>query len=165
MQLHFVEGDATTCSAGGDENKLLVHCVNCLGVMGSGIAKTVRDKWPKVYAGYKTLCSTNRSYSLLGEIDISYAQDNIWVCNLFGQDGCGPQVIGDVEIIPFDYRAFRVGLANIKDRLKTSKNRYSLHCPRIGCGLALAEWKRVEEEIRDVFSNVDIDIYVYDFTP
>ena len=30
----------------------ICHQVNCRGVMGSGVAKAIRDKWPEVYDAY-----------------------------------------------------------------------------------------------------------------
>lgn len=30
----------------------ICHQVNCRGVMGSGVAKAIRDKWPEVYSEY-----------------------------------------------------------------------------------------------------------------
>ena len=34
----------------------LVNAVNCVGIMGAGIAKAFADKYPKMYDEYKTLC-------------------------------------------------------------------------------------------------------------
>ena len=34
----------------------LAHGTNCHGVMGSGVAKAVRNKFPEAYTEYKTLC-------------------------------------------------------------------------------------------------------------
>ena len=35
---------------------LIAHQTNCLGVMGAGIAKAIKNKWPDVYTQYKDLC-------------------------------------------------------------------------------------------------------------
>ena len=32
---------------------IIAHQVNCMGVMGSGLAKQIRNKYPEVYANYK----------------------------------------------------------------------------------------------------------------
>lgn len=32
--------------------KIICHQVNCQGVMGSGVAKEVRERYPKVYEQY-----------------------------------------------------------------------------------------------------------------
>lgn len=35
----------------------IVIPVNCVGVMGKGLAKQVKDKWPSVYEDYKKKCN------------------------------------------------------------------------------------------------------------
>ena len=36
---------------------IIVHQVNCYGVMGAGIAKQVKERYPDVYDIYKSLCN------------------------------------------------------------------------------------------------------------
>jgi O-acetyl-ADP-ribose deacetylase (regulator of RNase III) len=52
MSIKFCNGDLleSGCS-------LICHQVNCQGVMGSGIAKSIREKWPEVYSQYKHFCN------------------------------------------------------------------------------------------------------------
>ena len=33
--------------------KYICHQVNCKGVMGSGVAKQIKEKWPSVFRRYK----------------------------------------------------------------------------------------------------------------
>ena len=53
---------------------IICHQVNCQGVMGSGIAKQIRDTYPIVYENYKKKCDTlikaGSKESLLGMIQI-----------------------------------------------------------------------------------------------
>jgi O-acetyl-ADP-ribose deacetylase (regulator of RNase III) len=35
---------------------VIAHQVNCLGVMGAGVALQIKNKWPEVYEGYKNFC-------------------------------------------------------------------------------------------------------------
>ena len=35
----------------------ICHQVNCMGKMGSGIAKQIRIKWPEVYIAYRAKCN------------------------------------------------------------------------------------------------------------
>ena len=35
---------------------IVCHQVNCIGVMGAGIAQDIRTKWPAVYRNYKADC-------------------------------------------------------------------------------------------------------------
>ena len=32
---------------------IIFHVTNCMGVMGAGIAKSIKNKWPKVFTEYK----------------------------------------------------------------------------------------------------------------
>ena len=48
----------------------ICHQVNCQGVMGSGIARQIRERWPRVYDGYKNFCKYVGSDSLLGKVFI-----------------------------------------------------------------------------------------------
>ena len=41
--------------------KVIAHQVNCQGKMGSGVAKVIRDKYPKVYETYLNTCAYNLS--------------------------------------------------------------------------------------------------------
>lgn len=69
------------------EEGIICSQVNCMGVMGSGLAKSIRDKWPKVYVEYKEYCDKfeNKKYQLLGNILMVEVADNLFVANLFGQ--------------------------------------------------------------------------------
>ena len=49
MSIVFKNGDMFSSTA-----NILCHQVNCMGRMGSGIAKTVREKFPNVYEAYMT---------------------------------------------------------------------------------------------------------------
>ena len=37
------------------KERIIVHQVNCRGVMGAGIAKQIKEKWPDVYTSYRDL--------------------------------------------------------------------------------------------------------------
>ena len=36
---------------------IIVHQTNCLGIMGAGIAKSIKNKWNNVFIQYKNLCT------------------------------------------------------------------------------------------------------------
>ena len=73
------------------QTDVIAHQVNCQGVMGSGVAKQIHDKWPHVYDSYVSYCydyiaCTNE---LLGECQLVQINDNQHVANLFGQNYYG----------------------------------------------------------------------------
>lgn len=53
---------------------IICHQVNCQGVMGSGIAKQVREKYPVVYRDYKRMCDIYAPNALLGILATPYIQ-------------------------------------------------------------------------------------------
>lgn len=72
----------------------ICHQVNCQGVMNSGVAKQIREKYPKVYKGYKEWCDTMTPEELLGKSQLVNLrlpwEDNpngepMGVINIFGQ--------------------------------------------------------------------------------
>lgn len=71
---------------------ILCHQVNCQGVMGSGVAKQMRERWSKVYEGYCEWCEENSPEELLGKSQyVSLHQpwedsaEPLGVINIFGQ--------------------------------------------------------------------------------
>lgn len=56
--------------------------VNCKGVMGAGLAKSIRDKYPIVYTEYRN--ALERDKNLLGHCQFVRVQDNKIVANFEG---------------------------------------------------------------------------------
>lgn len=46
------------------------HQVNCQGVVGSGVAKMIREQFPVTYEQYKMTCDSTQKHRLLGECQI-----------------------------------------------------------------------------------------------
>lgn len=70
---------------------VIAHQVNCQGVMGSGVAKQIRDKWPNVYKEYCSyyLNKNDNIPDLLGKCQLVEVSDTQYVANLFGQQYYG----------------------------------------------------------------------------
>ena len=71
----------------------ICHQVNCQGVMGSGIARQIRERWPEVYEGYRKFCAFyghNDTANLLGKVfRARTAPGEKFVLNMFSQDNYG----------------------------------------------------------------------------
>jgi hypothetical protein len=65
---------------------VICHQVNCQGVMGSGIAKQIRERYPSVYEDYRALCETYEPSELLGCVFSRNVRDEIRIDNLFSQE-------------------------------------------------------------------------------
>jgi len=67
------------------ESGIIVHQVNTDGVMGAGIAKSLREKYPYMYNAYQTICSNQRdSSNLMGKL-YTYHSSPLVIVNLFAQ--------------------------------------------------------------------------------
>ena len=51
MSIKVIDGDLFSTKA-----RYICHQVNCQGRMGSGVAKTVRSKFPEAFEQYKKVC-------------------------------------------------------------------------------------------------------------
>ena len=64
---------------------IICHQVNCRSVMGSGVAKEVRERYPEVYYAYLDRCYnaiTNHNHTLLGTAQFVKVSDNRCIVNL-----------------------------------------------------------------------------------
>lgn len=140
---------------------IICHQVNCQGKMGAGIAKQIRQLYPKVYTEYIDFCNKNKKH-LLGDCQFVDVSSDIFQCiaNLFGQEyyGCGA--------LYTDYDALRSSFNKVKDfcnHLLQYRNDISVGIPyNIGCGLAGGDWNIVIKIIEDIFKDeehIHIEIY------
>lgn len=138
---------------------IICHQVNCQGVMGSGLAKQIRSKYPEVFDQYKEYCKyIQYPKQLLGKALPVKCWDGKIVFNLFGQLYYGKD--GKQYT---DYDALRECFKNIKRSvLFETGDLYhkTIAIPfQIGCGLAGGSWNIVYNIIEDVFIDYDVTIY------
>ena len=58
------------------------------------------------------------------------------------------------------YKSLADSLTSMKEHMLRN-GVMKLSMPRIGCGLDLLEWRKVEEMLRDMFCDMDLQITVY----
>lgn len=77
--IEVIEGDIfeTEC-------KVIAHQVNCMGVMGSGLAKEIKNRWENVFTEYLRAIQTLDHNCLGGCLVVGVGPDK-YVANLFGQ--------------------------------------------------------------------------------
>lgn len=130
---------------------VIAHQVNCKGVMGAGLAKQIRTRYPNVYMSYKKACDTQSE--LLGKVQLCTTPDSL-VANLFAQWDYG------VSRKQTDYDALELCLIKLRDRM-LQLNLKTLGLPYgLGCGLAGGSWQIVYKIIQDVFATTDITVYI-----
>ena len=131
---------------------IICHQVNCQGVMGKGIAKTIKEKFPECFEEYKRICdSYPNKNDLLGSAVMVESNGKI-IANLFGQLTYGSN--GTYT----DYNAFEKALFDMKEYAMLSN--LSVAIPYgIGSSLAGGDWNKVYAIIQKVFVNYPVILY------
>lgn len=149
----------------------ILHQVNCQGVMRSGVAKQVREKYPVVFQWYKARCDEDKKMreqtgqtksNLLGLAQICYKEnyrvgdpnmDTQAIVNLFAQDKYGYD--GHCYT---DYEALRKCLEYVNSHFKGKSVAipYLMACHRGG-----GDWSVVSKIIEETLTDCDVTLYEY----
>lgn len=132
------------------EQNLIIHQCNAMGVMGSGVAKAIRDKHPQAYIDYINYFELIPKRKRVGMVQYTIVNDSRTVANLIGEYHYLPR--GELHT---DYDALRAGFNAIKEY-----TREDIAMPKIGCGLGGGDWNVVSALIEEVFD--DRDVYIYE---
>lgn len=152
--IHITTGDLF---ANEHNAQAFAHGVNCVGVMGAGIAKEFRRRYPMMYEYY-------REPRILTWIEpgdcLAWNQD----------DNCTP--LQPVAIVFNLATQYRTGPHARYDWLEESLDQMlvkatdigvtSIAMPAIGCGIGGLEWKRVCSVVGDVCGGWDGDLWLYE---
>lgn len=149
--IKIIKGDILEAS-----EDVIAHQVNCQGVMGSGVAKQIKEKYPEVYKKYKNYVNNFEFKSLLlGNCQIVETTKEKYIANLFGQFGYG------IKEQQTNYKALEESLFSLK--VSAKDNHKTLALPfKIGCGRGGGDWDIVYKIIEDVFQDYDVTLYQYD---
>ena len=147
MGFHIINADLLESNADA-----ILHQVNCKGIMGSGLAKQIRNKYPTVYDEYVSLCKQHKddTKSLLGFIQGVHINEKQDIVNLFAQDGYGK----DKQYT--DYNALRKCLKLVNSYYKGKV----IGLPyKMGCGLGGGRWIDVASIIVEELTQCEVFIY------
>ncbi|MFN7455478.1 MAG: macro domain-containing protein [Pseudobdellovibrionaceae bacterium] len=141
----FVKGDIFKSPA-----QVLTNTVNCVGVMGKGVALEFKNRYPKMFGDYKAKCDQGK---------VKPGQPYLWEDDV-------------VQILNFPTkRNWRDNslLQDIEDGLKYLAGSYeqmgiqSIAMPALGCGLGGLKWSEVQPLIvKHLGALPDLDVYVYE---
>jgi O-acetyl-ADP-ribose deacetylase (regulator of RNase III) len=135
--------------------KFIVHGVNCQNKMGSGVAKVLFTKYPKVKSEYHHFCNINIPICINGQEDLLGSIQFVdcgkhTVVNAFTQEKFGYD--GELYL---SYKA----IAEIFTKLNSMYDINEIAIPMIGCGLAGGPWEGVKEIINLTTPNTDVYVY------
>ena len=149
--IETIKGDITWSKA-----DYICHQVNCQGKMNSGVAKAIRERWPKVYDFYLRE-NINKSWEhMLGHIQEVPVNETQSVINMFAQNYYGYDGRRYTS-----YDAFWTCLGEIRAQVPKGK---TIAFPRyIGCARGGANWNVIYTMICEALDeDYNIEFWDYD---
>lgn len=114
------------------------HQVNCMGVMGGGLALQIKQRYPQVFHTY----AAKRDW-ILGDCQIVEVDPRLYIANLAGQYDFGR----DKQYT--DEFALESAIRPARDF--ADANGFKLYLPyMIGCGLGGGNWDYISERVAEV---------------
>lgn len=133
--------------------RLILHGCNAQGVMGSGVAKQIRKKFPQAFEEYYT----------------AYEKEMLWLGDVIFAD-CGSKIIANGITQQYYGRSGNcfINYEAINNVMEDTHNYAAKHgmehvaMPLIGAGLGGGSWKKISSIIEDKFTNVIPIVYTLD---
>jgi O-acetyl-ADP-ribose deacetylase (regulator of RNase III) len=126
---------------------IIVQGCNAQGVMGSGVAKALRERYPAIFTAYKGQIDQWNAQGVdpLGKVTIFMQKTDLFIANAITQRHFGKDGKRYVS-----YKAIAECFAEVA--LVASELRMDVHYPLIGAGLGGGEWPIISEIIEGVFA-------------
>ena len=130
--------------------QVITNPVNCVGVMGKGLALEFKKRFPEMFLDYKNKCTHN---------EVKVDQPYLWENN-------------QIQILNFATKKHwkdSSNLQDIKSGLRYIAKNYdemgisSIALPPLGCGRGGLNWNDVKALINEVLGPIhDLDVFVYE---
>lgn len=143
MALVWMEGDILNDSA-----HALVNPVNCVGVMGKGLAKQFADRWPEMEKRYQAACE--RQQIRVGHPAIDRGQK--------------PWIIAFPTKNHWRHKTQLDWVVQGLSRVETMIDRYgimSIAVPALGCGEGGLRWPKVAPALTMFATHQKIPVFLY----
>ncbi len=160
---------------------VLVNSTNVKGVMGAGIAREFKRRFPEMFKDYKKACRKGDTRILAKfEVDLrDYKNPKLIICNIYdwkphvwverknGKDfiilNFPTKIYWD---LPSDYKIIEAGLKWIRNNLsflseKLGRKIKKIAIPQIGAGYGGLEWNTVKNLIEEYLGDLDVLVEVY----
>lgn len=154
--------DTTSPAFKENAYNIIVHGCNAHGVMGSGVALAVKQKWPGAFEEYRAFVGkfkkfSGSKYELLGKvIPFAIEEDNLLIANAITQENFGRS--GERYV---SYSAIDTAFRSIT-QIASKFNSVAIHYPLIGAGLGGGDWAIISNIIDSNMNEFpDLDHYLW----
>lgn len=162
MSIQFTKGDLF--KSGCD---FLINTVNCVGIMGKGVALQFKNKYPELFKQYKNDCA-NKAYFPGQVIQYDFKSGHLVdakidkpdvriVCFATKKDWRNPS---QVEWIETGLKILRSDLDDFL--LHNPLDEWSIAVPPLGCGNGGLNWQDVKPLIEKYLGDLDMKVMVYE---
>lgn len=127
-----------------------INSVNCVGVMGAGVALAFKTKYPEMYRDYQKACKEGRV--IQGKLHVWKNLSGEWIINF-------PTKRHYKE--PSRYEDIKEGLIALHDYL-LNKGRVRVALPALGCGHGGLDWERVKIMIEEHLGDLEATFIVFE---
>ena len=130
----------------------LVNPVNCVGVMGKGLARQFRDAWPAMFRAYATACASG---------EVVPGRMHVWATG----EAQPRFVVNFPTKRHFRSRSRLLDVdAGLEDlvRVVCEREVRSLAVPALGAGLGGLDWSEVRPRIVRALEPLDADVWLFE---
>lgn len=133
---------------------IIGHQVNCQLIMGAGVAKQIREKYPRAFTEYQAVMANVGMKRRLGKCQIvEVRRGKLYIAHLFGQYHYVPRTVQHT-----DYNALTIAMRQmVAWRNKVMGKDFPIFLPvGMGCGLGGGQWAVVSGLIRSVIPDATL---------
>lgn len=129
---------------------LIAHGCNAQGVMGAGVARVIKEKYPSAYESY---VAHKKKFGLeMGRVIFAKSEDRV-IANCITQKKFGSD--GKKYV---DYDAIREAMVQVNAYCRVKKlNSFAM--PKIGAGLGGGDWSVIEKIIDETCNDTQAVVY------
>jgi O-acetyl-ADP-ribose deacetylase (regulator of RNase III) len=139
MVIEYRKGDLLDVNFG-----VIIHGCNSHGVMGSGVALAVKNKYPGAYELYREWCIDSKDDPyFLGSVIVYEVNENLLVANMITQKDFG------THKRQVNYGAIARGFDDLEE-FYANMPELVFHFPKIGAGLGGGDWEVIAEIIEQM---------------
>lgn len=130
---------------------ILVHGCNTGGVMGAGIARSIREKFPKAFSEYRRLYKARGLHP--GDVQLVQVAESLFICNAM------TQVLGETTDYKAVWEAFQTLNRILQDSIVLGK--MPVKFPLIGAGIGGGNWPFISFIINNSLnSSIDRTLFI-----
>ena len=141
--INYYQGTVFNTSA-----KTIVNTVNCVGVMGAGIALEFKLRFPEMYKDYKKKCDKN--LVRIGRPYIYSHSDDLWILNFPTKKHWKNK--SKIDWIEAGLKYFSKNYSDVKME--------SVAFPKLGTNNGGLDWDEVNGLMEQYLSDLNIEIYI-----